>query len=288
MSNYYEILGVSKDATLEKIEEAIDKQYNQWRQLVSHHDPETVNQANQALLVLEEIRSTLLDDTKRNNYNDTLILNEKVGGLGDPSVFLKEMSSSGKRSQENTKIEKLERVDAWICNSCDKVNPIGTRFCQKCGKEIAKACPSCNIISPINSEFCPECGVNKIKVFEKQKADEYKRINSEIEQVKGKILNIRNGNYPYDLKEKKKKVRSDTLWLLLLIAADIVFLFIEIDEIDFYLGYICSLPYTIIGIVFWIKSKNLLRKSIKSTINSHELEIKNLEEQRRNIKNLEY
>ena len=165
MKNYYKILGVLQEVSNEVIETAIDKRYNQWRQLVSHHDPKVVNEANQALQILEDIRMTLLDKDNRNKYDKTLASSEKIGGLGDPEVMLKEMMTGGKRLSSQTLMKNEERIDAWTCDGCEKVNPIGTQYCQECGKKIALPCPSCQTLSPIAKEFCPECGVNKEKIL---------------------------------------------------------------------------------------------------------------------------
>ena len=56
MSNYYEILNVPTTASTAEIQTAYEQQYDQWRRLVTHQDPNVVNQANQALKALETIR----------------------------------------------------------------------------------------------------------------------------------------------------------------------------------------------------------------------------------------
>ena len=139
MSNYYEILGIVKESSLAEIETAIDRQYNQWRQLVSHHDPKVVNEANQALQILEEIRSTLLEKDNRKKYDKTLASSEKIGGLGDPEVMLKEMMAGGKRSSSQTLMKNEERIDAWVCDDCGQANPLGTQFCQELWKKDSNA-----------------------------------------------------------------------------------------------------------------------------------------------------
>ena len=55
MSNYYEMLKISHAATKQEIQVAIDDRYDQCRMLVTHHDPNVVNQANMALQSLEKI-----------------------------------------------------------------------------------------------------------------------------------------------------------------------------------------------------------------------------------------
>lgn len=52
-ANYYEILNLQPTASSADIQTAFENQYNQWRRLVTHHDPKVVNQANQALQALE-------------------------------------------------------------------------------------------------------------------------------------------------------------------------------------------------------------------------------------------
>ena len=55
MPNYYEVLKLLPTATRTEVEYAIEAEYNQWRRLVTHHDPKMVEQANRHLRVLEEI-----------------------------------------------------------------------------------------------------------------------------------------------------------------------------------------------------------------------------------------
>ena len=84
MPNYYEVLKVAPTASTSEIQVAFDSQYNYWRRLVTHHEAETAQRANQALLYLERIRVTLTDPTQRTAYD--LSLGGSVGGLADPNA----------------------------------------------------------------------------------------------------------------------------------------------------------------------------------------------------------
>ena len=87
MPNYYEILNLQPAASMQDVQVAIDTKYNQYRRLVTHHDPTVVNQANMALQSLEKIRETLLSPDRKAVYDEALGLSGPViGGLGDPHM----------------------------------------------------------------------------------------------------------------------------------------------------------------------------------------------------------
>ena len=75
--NYYQILGITPSATVAEVETAVEGHYNKWRRLVTHHDPNVVTRANQALQAIERIRTTLTTPDKRAVYDagkDALIV----------------------------------------------------------------------------------------------------------------------------------------------------------------------------------------------------------------------
>jgi membrane protease subunit (stomatin/prohibitin family) len=50
------------------------------------------------------------------------------------------------------------------CASCNTVNPLGSKFCNNCGKPLSpakKTCPKCGQQSDPNIKFCGNCG-NKL------------------------------------------------------------------------------------------------------------------------------
>ena len=50
MATYYEFLQVAPTASVAEIEAAWEERYNHWRRLVTHHDPQVVNEANQSYI----------------------------------------------------------------------------------------------------------------------------------------------------------------------------------------------------------------------------------------------
>src|ERR1035437_4567587 len=86
MPTYYEIINVIPTAAQSEIELVLDAQYNKVRRLVTHQDPNVVNQANQALQLLEKIRTTLMDDGKRSAYDAAIGISSNLGGLADLST----------------------------------------------------------------------------------------------------------------------------------------------------------------------------------------------------------
>lgn len=171
MPNYYELLNVPTSATTAEIQAAFEQQYNQWRRLVTHHDPKIVNQANQAIQSLEIIRTTLTDSVKRAGYDAGIGLSS-ISGLADPEAILRtSMQLPHTRSDVAPRQESLQRVDAWICSQCSTANAVGTRFCKQCGNKIGDECPKCGKLIEAAAKFCAICGANVSELrpqFEKQ------------------------------------------------------------------------------------------------------------------------
>lgn len=172
MSNYYETLKISQSATSVEIQTAYETAYNYWRNLVNHHDPKMVQQANQALSVIEQIRTTLSDPVKRANYDASLSIGS-IGGLADATaqpaatpMMTPPMARSsvipGSRAQSN-----IVNSDSWSCTKCYSVNVLGTRFCKKCGNQLGKDCPKCHTLLEASAQFCSVCGVG-IRDFERE------------------------------------------------------------------------------------------------------------------------
>lgn len=175
MPNYYEILKLQPDATAVEIEVALEGQYNQYRRLVTHHDPEIANKANQALLLLEKIRTTLTDPTSRATYDTGLAVTTSTGGLADPQVGSQAVRPTPPSPRPPIKpitdptLTSTQRVDAWTCPKCRAPSPVGTRFCKQCGHTLSQGCPKCGKLIEKIATFCPACGVNVNKYIGKQK-----------------------------------------------------------------------------------------------------------------------
>ena len=165
MANYYEMLKISPNASPQEISNALDTQYEQWRRLVTHHDPNVVNQANQALQLLEQIRATLTDPTKRAAYDEGIGL-RSVGGLADPTAILNMpstvMTPPAPRPIPVPAQPGLVAPSSpalWTCPKCSKENPPNTRFCFSCGTQLVRTCPECRQeTSLVATGFCGNCG----------------------------------------------------------------------------------------------------------------------------------
>jgi ribosomal protein L40E len=172
MANYYEMLKVEPNASLADITATIDQQYNQWRRLVTHHDPDVVNQANQALRTLEIIRETLTNPDKRSGYDAAIGVSGPVGGLADPSAFVMSAASRapvmtpparmGERQPAPQPVQvQAAKENIWECYKCHADNPPHSVHCFKCGAELMRACPECNsVASMVATKMCGKCGYN--------------------------------------------------------------------------------------------------------------------------------
>ncbi|MDP9310395.1 MAG: zinc ribbon domain-containing protein [Chloroflexota bacterium] len=170
MQTYYEFLNVPPTASSGDIEQAIESQYNQWRRLVTHHDPEIANQANQSLNTLEKIRTTLSHPDARLAYDATLVAAGQVGGLAEPGVQLastqipRPMVPVAMPPAAITRGAPAPPVGLWACGKCHTDNPPQTKFCFKCGTQLVQQCPACGSeASLITTGICGACGTSYLK-----------------------------------------------------------------------------------------------------------------------------
>jgi hypothetical protein len=205
MPTYYELLKIEKNASQNEIEAKLDDQYTKWRGLVTHHDPNVVDQAQQALALMEEMRSILLNPDKRATY-DKAIASQREGlaGLADPDMILAANPMQGggmapprprqPRMDDERKLE-LDRTDAWLCQNpqCKKANQIGTQFCAKCGSQIGYECPKCGGLVELANKFCSFCGVDKQKHFNHVQQEVIQELQKEIARTSND-LNLAESN----------------------------------------------------------------------------------------------
>jgi len=164
MATYYEMLQIEPHASQTEIETGIENQYNQWRRLVTHHDPNVVNQANQALQTIETIRETLTNPEKRRVYDTAVGVAGPVGGLADPSALLQTlapqpMMTPPAPSPKEAVVPRSSSPALWECYKCHTDNPTGTKFCFKCSAQLVRQCPECeNETSLVATGICGSCG----------------------------------------------------------------------------------------------------------------------------------
>lgn len=178
MPTYYEILQIPPTATVSEIETACEKQYNHWRRLVTHHDPNMVNKANQALQWLEKMRATLTDPAKREEYDASIGLRGPVGGLADPQARPRVAVPTPPPPRPRPGIQSplapavTKRVDVWICPKCQTPNAISTRFCRQCGHTLGRECPSCSSLIEAVASHCTHCGANVEQLIQQREWEE--------------------------------------------------------------------------------------------------------------------
>lgn len=211
MPNYYEILQIRPDASAPEVETACEAQYNYWRRLVTHHDPETADKATRALRVLEQIRATLIDPQKRAMYNARVGLSQGMGGLADPAAVI---AGSRTMPAPPPALSPASAMPApspgnWVCSKCHTPNVIGTQYCAKCGALIAQPCPKCETVMPIIAQFCTHCGVDmgvmRDQVRSQQHHQQINQIQEEINRCQEEIAlleSIRNTVLVFNFTEK--------------------------------------------------------------------------------------
>lgn len=233
MSNYYETLKISQSATSVEIQTAYEAAYNYWRNLVNHHDPQMAQKANQSLMAIEQIRTTLLDPVKRADYDASLSIGS-IGGLADTLAqpvatpmmtppMARSSATSASMAQSN-----FVNSDSWSCAKCYSINAVGTRFCKKCGNQLGKDCPKCNTLLEASAQFCSVCGTN-IRDFERE---------VEIKTAEAESLRIA---------EQRRLAQMEAVLGPVKKHADLASTMMGI-------GCLASLCYGVVGIPFWIIS----------------------------------
>lgn len=264
MANYYEMLKISPNASQPEIANAIDAQYEQWRRLVTHHDPNVVNQANQALQLLEQMRATLSDPARRAAYDEGIGL-RAVGGLADPTAILN-MPSGTMTPPAPRPVPTAAQVGAvvsaspalWTCPKCKKENPPNTRFCFNCGTQLVRACPECGQeTSLVATGFCGHCGYNYDVAAERAKLkSDISAINSQISYASGQ------------LDEAKARTSKANTWVGIGIVALVFGCIIAASSSQGYngtssamtAGFICVLPAVLITIVAFVTGQGFSSK----------------------------
>jgi len=274
MANYYELLKVAPSASAQEISNAFDTQYEQWRRLVTHHDPNVVNQANQAIQLLEQIRATLSDPTKRAAYDEGIGL-RSVGGLVDPSAILNmpsvTMTPPAPR-QMPVAAQPAAVVPAapalWTCPQCKKENPPNTRFCFSCGTQLVRACPECGQeTSLVATGFCGNCGYNYDVATERAK------LKSEISSANSQMNYANN-----QLNEAQGRTSKANTWIVLGIVGLVAACFITASASSGYNGassamstaLFCILPSAIVTIVAFISGLGFVSKKQTDIANAQE------------------
>lgn len=195
MPNYYEMLKVSHTATNQEIQAAIDERYDQCRRLVTHHDPNVVNQANVALQSLEKIRETLLNPDRKSVYDEALgISGNMVGGLMDPQMAAANLPARVPMMVSGPATRALPAYmptsappDGWYCTKCNSISQVGSLFCKACGNEIGQTCPKCGASFEKTAQFCPSCGVHPQQYAEEQEKARLETIERQRQGIRQKL-----------------------------------------------------------------------------------------------------
>lgn len=190
MPTYYEILMVRQTAGPQELEAAIENQYNQVRRLTTHYDANIVNQANQALLILEQARATLLDPRRKAEYDASLGIG--IGGIADPELANNSHATTISVPGPSPLAGFTPRVvaqspaiaNAWYCPQCQRPNPMGTQYCQNCRHAIGRICPNCQASYEAKANYCPRCGQNY------ESAARHLQLTEEIHQKKMQRISL--------------------------------------------------------------------------------------------------
>lgn len=179
--NLYQSIEVSETASLQEIEAAAVKKYNEARNLINHHVPEVANNASQELNKIERARTILLNPEKKVEYDRSIGIGGSVGGLADPTQILGKFSSLrapavslgiNKQQPQQQAVDQLVALNAWICGKCHTPNPKETKFCKKCGNVVGMNCPNCGRLIEASAERCTECGVSLKQVIKQSEMEQ--------------------------------------------------------------------------------------------------------------------
>ena len=104
--NYYELLGVSNNATKEEIKKAYKVQMKKW-----HPDINKSEEAPKMSIKLNEAKETLLDDDKRKNYD--LSLNKEINDNYNKYTYQKDSHEENYSKEVNPVYEEARKVTKW-------------------------------------------------------------------------------------------------------------------------------------------------------------------------------
>jgi curved DNA-binding protein CbpA len=286
MPTYYEILKVQSTAAQSEIETALDAQYNQWRRLVTHHDPNVVEEANRSLRTLEQIRNILTNPIERAKYD----AGQNIGGLADPEQLLRAaapspvsginppgiVASSHHQTQE-------QRVDAWVCPKCKSANTIGEQFCKKCGNSLSQVCPKCNAITEKIQPFCSKCGVNKSEALREKNLLLIKQLQENIKanrQEIGEIHRLKNKVPTWGFDKSNKPLHRE-LWaepigcggtlfyLVPSLGATAFMIYLGAQNNDGTFFYCMALPvfFGVMMACLYLYQRNIIGSKVKKKVN---------------------
>lgn len=195
MATYYEMLELAPSASHNEIDEACERLYLRWKGLVTHHDPATATQANQAIQQIETIRTTLTNPSNRAIY-DQALNGGVTGGLVDLTAVGTPIGGGQLVTPPpprpavitETPPAAAHQPGMWACpkDGCGADNPPQTKFCFKCGTQLVRQCPNCDKMALlVATQRCGECGFSLEAATERRdlrgKALE---LNQEIERLK--------------------------------------------------------------------------------------------------------
>lgn len=189
MTNYYEILGVNKDATKEDIKKAYRKLSMKYHP--DHNPGDKV--AEDKFKELNEAYTVLYDEEKRNHYDNPNPFRH-INGMA-PFNFAKRRNAptigSPIKKLLNIPIHKLiigdnVELEITFMEFCDDCNGKGAKSfskCTVCGgsglkvevkefdggySQTAKVCPNCNSTGNIPEDTCDTCkGTGKVETTKK-------------------------------------------------------------------------------------------------------------------------
>jgi len=178
MPSYYEILKVPLTASTMEIQQAIDREYAKVRLLVTHHDQSVVNQADQALAILENARTILLDPVQRAAYDSQV---GTVGGLGlafrpttGAPMLGAAMAPPNVGGMAPAPASQVAPLSMWICSSCQTPNRPQSKFCAKCGQALSRFCAKCGAANDLSVQQ-KEIEHQKHLALERQRQEELAR-----------------------------------------------------------------------------------------------------------------
>jgi hypothetical protein len=218
MATYYEMLEVTPGASHNEVEEACERLYLKWKGLVTHHDPATAAQANQAIQQIETIRTTLTDPAKRSVYDQAIGVNGVTGGLVDLTAIGGASAPGAVIAPPPPRPVVAAPTPAtpavasgiWACpnEGCGADNPAQTKFCFKCGTQLVQDCPNCGeMTSLIATGRCGECG------FSHEVGSQRRELRGRVAQLNDEVNRLRRQKNQLMLERDGKK---GWIWLLIL------------------------------------------------------------------------
>ena len=214
--DYYDILGVEKNANKEDIKKA-------YRKLAMQYHPDVSDDPNstEKFKLISVAYAVLSDDEERRIYDrqgHSNMSEEEIFNNINFDDILKDVFNFFESAEKF--VDDMFKDHRSVCPKCSALLPYNAKFCTKCGTPIKKnfnsysgqksnnqdiICPNCHARFLYNAKFCTKCGTSLRENRNDQTVKQEKPQTNELEYLE-KLADLKDkGIISEEEFEKKKK-----------------------------------------------------------------------------------